>query len=86
MKQVQIDIELFCDLYEYFCENHAEGDVTSDIWKELESKMDKLIAHELFSEYKRAPTPEERETARRKYLDHAGISKKFRTDEECRGT
>ena len=85
MKQVQIDIELFCDLYEYFCENHAEGDVTSDIWKALDDKMDKLIAHALFTKYKRAATPSEREAARKEYLKHRGVSSKFMTEEEQHG-
>lgn len=85
LKQIQIDFDLFCDLYAYFYENHKDFDPSSDIWYRIEDKMDKVVARELFTKYKRAATPEEREAARKKYLDYRGISKSFRTDKEERG-
>ena len=56
--------------------------LAEDIRKALETKLDKIIARELFTKYKRSPSGEEREAARKAYLDHKGILKDWRTDEE----
>lgn len=82
-KNIQIDSELFIELLDYFFD-----DSTPDTWqtqairKKLESKLDKLISRELFSKYKRTPTGEEREQARREYLQHCGYSPDFFSDVE----
>lgn len=39
----------------------------------LDEKLDKIIAREFFTKYKRAPTEAERETFQKAYLDHKGI-------------
>lgn len=86
-RQVQIDFELFCDLLDYF---ESEGEYQGAEWladeirKQLDSKLDKMIARELFTRYKRTPTGAEREKARQEYLDHKGISRDWRTETECR--
>ena len=49
-----------------------------DIEKGLENKLDALVKHQLYSSYKTAPTEEEREKARKEYLDKIGIHKDFR--------
>ena len=46
--------------------------------KELESKLDKMLAHELYTRSKTADTVEERERARQQYLDKVGMHKDFR--------
>ncbi len=85
MKQVQIDIDLFADLCEYFFgEQQGEEWLADDIRRGLDSKLDKIIARELFTQYKRAPTGEEREAARKAYLDHRGILPDWRTEKEYR--
>ena len=84
-RQVQIDLDLFLDLLDYFqlgSEFQGEEFLAEEIRKKLDSKLDKLIARELFTKYKRSPTGEEREQARKAYLDHRGIMKDWRTDEE----
>lgn len=82
-KQVQIDFELFLDLYSYFFgENAPEGDDANEIRRALDEKAERIINRELFTRYKRAPTGEEREQARRAYLDRRGIFR-ARTDSEC---
>ncbi len=44
----------------------------------LEAKLDALVMRDLYSKYKTAPTEEEREQARKEYLDRRGVSEKFR--------
>lgn len=84
-RQVQIDFKLFADLCDYFflgSEVRGEEWLAADIRKELENKLDKMLARELFSKYKRTPTGEEREKARKEYLDFREIPRNYRTDEE----
>ena len=76
--QVQIDYEIFRHLCYYFLLESDEADVER-IKAALEDKLNKLVDREYFTRYKRAATPEERETARRAYLDRREISKPFRT-------
>lgn len=82
-RQVQIDWELFLDLYDFFFSDEAPESYEADeIRKKLSEKVDKIINRELFSKYKRSPTGAEREAARQEYLNHRGISKSYRSDTE----
>lgn len=81
-KQVQIDEDLFLDLLSYFNSDDPSPDVADQIRSALEEKFDKLVARKLFTDYKRAPTPAEREAARQQYLDHAQISNSYRSPVE----
>ena len=82
-QQVQIEWELFLNLYDFFFSDEApEGYEADEIREKLSEKVDKIINRELFSKYKRSPTGAEREAARQEYLNHRGISKSFRTDTE----
>lgn len=49
--------------------------------KALNAKMDAVIRRGLYTAYKTAKTPQEREEARQKYLDEAGIPTSFRWSE-----
>lgn len=76
MKSVQIPKELFIQLISY----HLCGD---DLWEDkikagLERKMENIINRMTYTDYKTAPTEEEREKARQKYLDSKGYHKDFR--------
>ena len=75
MKQIQIPEKLFLDLIRY----HIFGleDLSPEINAGLKSKLDAMTRRELYTEYKEAETEEERETARKKYLEMRGISKNF---------
>lgn len=85
-KQIQIDESLFDNICDYFFGETAPiGWEADEIRHGLNEKLDKLIARELFSRYKRTPTGAEREQARQEYLDHIGISKDWRTDSEVHG-
>lgn len=80
-KSIQIDFDLFLDLVEYFF-NDLDEMLANDIQKALESKIDRIIAHQKFSQYKQAPQGEERERLRKEYLDHIGMFKSYRTETE----
>ena len=76
MKNVQISQELFIALMRYFLlEQEA---LYPEIKKGLEKKLDALVMRELYTKYKTAPSEEEREKARREYLDKRGVSESFR--------
>ena len=75
-RYVQIPIHLFMELVKFFVID-LEVD-RQKISRELEDKLDALVMHEQYTKYKTARTDEERETARKKYLDKKGIHKDFR--------
>ena len=76
MKNVQISEELFFMLVKY----HLLGvdDFVPDIKKGLEEKLEALVRRDLYTKYKTAKTEEEKEQARKEYLDKVGIQKDFR--------
>jgi len=76
MKNVQITQDLFLVLVKYHLLEAAEEE--EKIKKELTEKLDAMAKRQIYSQYKTAPTEEEREKARREYLDKVGISPSFR--------
>ena len=76
MRNVQISQELFMQLLRF----HLIEDESceKEIKKELEKKLDKMVMRDLFGKSKTAPTKEERERARKEYLDRRGTDKKQR--------
>ncbi len=76
MKSVQIPYELFVDLVLYHL--NGEDDVDSEIQQGLERKLDAMLNRQLYSQYKTAPTEEQRERARQEYLDRRGVPQSFR--------
>ena len=75
-KQIQISQTLFISLVRFFL---LDMDVDSEqIKKELNKKLDAVALRQLYSTYKTAPTDEEKEEARRKYLDAKGVPMNFR--------
>ena len=76
MKNVQIPYDLFMSLLRYHL---LEDDSCADeIRRGLEKKLDSMVRHELYAKYKTAPTEEEREKARKEYLDKRGVPDSFR--------
>lgn len=49
-----------------------------EIKNELERKLNSLVMREYYTAYKIAPTEQEREEARKKYLDEKGVPESFR--------
>ena len=76
MKNVQISQELFMQLLRF----HFMEDVgcESEIKQELEKKLDKMVMRDLYGKFKTAPTEEERERARKEYLNRRGVPESFR--------
>ncbi|KLU69142.1 MAG: hypothetical protein RHS_5024 [Robinsoniella sp. RHS] len=76
MKQIQISEELFIALMKY----HIMGvqEVQPEIEKGLMDKMDSITMRLLYSKYKTAPSEEEKEKARKEYLDKRGVPESFR--------
>lgn len=83
MAKIQIEESLFYKLLSYHCYPEASDPETLDVLgnmiaKELEIKLDSIIARNNYTLSKTAPTEAEREAARIKYLDAKGIKSEFR--------
>ena len=76
MKYVQIPEALFLDLVFFHLLDRYES--KEKIKKGLSDKVDAVLRHVYYSQYKAHPDEAVREEARRKYLDSAGILKDFR--------
>ena len=76
MKNVQISQELFMQLLRF----HLVEDESceKEIKQELEKKLDRMVLRDLFGKSKTVPTKEEREQARKEYLDRRGVPESFR--------
>ncbi|MBR0278333.1 MAG: complexin-2 [Clostridia bacterium] len=76
MKTVQISKELFFNLIRFhFAEMY---EVEEDIKNELQKKLNSMLMREYYTTYKTAPTEQEREESRKKYLDERGVPESFR--------
>ena len=71
MKSVQIPYDLFIDLAMYHL--RGDADFEDEIRQGLEKKLDVMLNRQLYSQYKTAPTEEQREQARQEYLDRSGV-------------
>lgn len=76
MKNVQIPYDLFVALLQYHL--MMDDDYADEIRYGLEQKLEAVVRHEWYAKYKTAPTPEEREEARQRYLDERGIPQSYR--------
>lgn len=75
-KQVKIPMSLFIQILYYFLFDETENH--QQIKSDLESKLDSMVKHELYTKSKIADTKEEREKARKEYLDMIGMRDSFR--------
>lgn len=76
MKKVQISRDLFIKLLKYHHFDMYEYE--DDIKSELEKKLNLMVMREYYTTYKTSPTEQEREKARKKYLDEKGVPESFR--------
>lgn len=81
-KNIQIPIETFYSLCRIFLLDEADEDDYQAIRNVLSDKLDALVRRETYTVYKTAESPEEREKARRKYLDMVGMRESYRWSEE----
>ncbi len=82
-KIIQIDFDLFEDLYIYAA-RHAEPDDLQykRITMAVKKKLEALMKHDLYSLYKAGASEEIRKKARTEYLDAADIMESFRWSTE----
>jgi len=84
MKNIQIKQELFIKLIQYFYsdeigyDDEEIFDLHREIKSELQKKLDKVSMRSYYTAYKTAPTEQEREEARKKYLDERGVPESYR--------
>ena len=82
MANIQIPESLFYDIIRYYLIASKGEEVPEELDKRvfngLSEKVQKIADRELYTIYKTAPTEEEREKARQKYLDSKGIPESFR--------
>lgn len=84
MKQIQISEELFINLIKYHFsdeigyDDEEIFDLAREIKSGLQQKMDKISMRSCYTKYKTAETEQERETARKQYLDERGVPESFR--------
>lgn len=76
MKNVQIPFSLFFKLYGYFVYGNRKDEEL--IRQQLEEKYKKICRHILYTSSKISPTEEEREDAKKRYLDEVGVPESFR--------
>ena len=76
LKNIQISEELFFALLKYHLVEI--DDVSPQIKKGLEEKLEAMVRRDLYTKYKTAPTEEEREMARQEYLEKGGMHRNFR--------
>ena len=69
MGNVQISQELFMQLLRFHLVE--DGSCEKEIKQGLEKKLDRMVMRDLYGKFKTAPTEEERERARKEYLDDA---------------
>ena len=84
MTQLQISEALFVKMIKYFYseeigfDNEEIFDLEREIKKELQRKLDRITMRSYYTKYKIAETEQEREEARKKYLDEKGVPESFR--------
>jgi len=80
-KSIQISTELFCNVYEliYNVQEHdfLDLELVQKIDAQIKQKMEAMIRRTLYTDSKTAPTHEEREQARKKYLEEIGMNPDF---------
>ena len=78
-KNRMISNELMMALIKYHVLDMKDNEeINNLIISELEEKLSKMSRHEDYTKSKKAPTEEEREEYREKYLDTVGMHRDFR--------
>ena len=80
MANMRLDLseEEFMLYYRFAAEHREEDGAVEALYQKLEGKIDKMIEHDLYTQYKCAPTEEEKEAARQEYLDRKGVPAEYR--------
>lgn len=78
MNRIQITEDLFVMLVKYHLCDLRDPEQENAIKTALKDKLDALVKHNLYTTFKTAKTPQEREAARQKYLEGIGLHKDWR--------
>ena len=78
MPNIQIPEELFINLVKWHLCDLKDDETHNAIVKGLESKSQAIINRQLYTAAKKSNTEEERQKARKEYLDRKGITDSFR--------
>lgn len=77
-KSISIPQELWLDIVYYFMIEDGTSSRVPRIRRGITNKLERMIEHDLYTEYKTAKSEEEKEQARKKYLESKGIPADFR--------
>lgn len=80
-RMIQISLKMFFDVYRLVSDLEDEildQELLNTIKASIDDKIDAMARHSLYTTSKTAPTEEEREAARKKYLDEVGIHQDWR--------
>jgi hypothetical protein len=78
-KQIQIPEALYTQMCAFvLMEDFRTEQNYKTIEKGIYDKIDRQIEHDLYTKYKSAPTKEQKEQARKEYLNRKGIKPSFR--------
>lgn len=75
-RKIQIPEKVFYELVKFHL--LGETDAEEEIKAHLQKKLDAMIEHQLYTRSKKAASQNEREQARKEYLEMRGISAAFR--------
>jgi hypothetical protein len=82
MKEKTINVPMtqteFTALALYAIEHEADSEEMQLLSKILQHKLDRMIEHDLYTQFKTAPTEAQKEQARQEYLNKRGIRADFR--------
>ena len=82
MKNITIPYDLFTDISKYIITVENGGQPVSDLRDKvidgISDKYKKIAEHELYTRYKTAQTPEEKQRLKEQYCDAKGIPDCFR--------
>lgn len=75
-----MNVSQFLEIYSGLLRFHLveDGSCEKEIKQGLEKKLDRMVMRDLYGKFKTAPTEEERERARKEYLDRRGVPESFR--------
>ena len=80
-KQISIPEELFLSLTKLVLLEVSDPELLAHCQQGIREKFDAMARHDLYTQYKTAASPEEREKARQAYLESKGIPASFRWKE-----
>ena len=75
-RKIQIPEKVFYELVKFHL--LGETDAEEEIKAQLQKKLDAMVEHQLYTRSKKAASQNEREQARKEYLERRGISAAFR--------